>query len=106
MMDGLGSIKCGGVRAFNSSYLIGEGTAINTVSDWIQGYNGNTFTQKYFSVPSGKAIEDLDAGDIDFAIGLPSGYEHVHPPSGAARLSYFRIECRGTAAANAHARIK
>lgn len=101
MIDGLGSIKCGGVRAFNSSYLIGEGTAINTVSDWIQGYNGNTFTQKYFSVPSVKAIEDLDAGDIDFAIGLPSGYEYVHP------RGIFRLECGGTAAAaNARAHLK
>jgi hypothetical protein len=73
MIDGLGSIKCGGVRAFNSSYIIGEGTAINTISDWIQGYNGNTFTQKYFTVPTVTAIDDLSAGDIDFALGLPSG---------------------------------
>ncbi len=46
VIDGLGNIKCGGTRAFDSAYLIGEGVGIHSISDWIQGYNSNTFTQK------------------------------------------------------------
>jgi hypothetical protein len=59
-IDGLGSINCGGVRAFNSSYLIGEGTAVSTIADWIQGYNANTFTQK---VRSGACWAGVRSGD-------------------------------------------
>jgi hypothetical protein len=61
MIDLLGSVECNGNRAFDVTWLIGEGLAFNIYDSWMDNYQSSNILLRYFSKPPSVAIADLDA---------------------------------------------
>jgi hypothetical protein len=45
-VDLVGRIACASERALGTAYLIGQGTSLQAISDWVQAYSSNSFVLK------------------------------------------------------------
>jgi hypothetical protein len=109
VIDQLGSVVCGGSRALgDTAFLIGQGSSLQSVNDWVQTYSSDEFVLKYFtsntvtalnSLAKGTLLQQLNVktglscacpsaptGDLDFALGVKAGY--CLPPS-SSRFRFF-----------------
>jgi hypothetical protein len=50
-VDLVGRINCGGERALSAAYLIGQGTTLQAINDWVQAYSSNSFVLKVLPCP-------------------------------------------------------
>lgn len=61
MVDLLRTITCNGKRAFEQTWLIGEGRAFNVYTDLSNGYPSSSLKLRYFNSSPEVAVSELSA---------------------------------------------
>ncbi len=65
VIDRLGSVVCGGSRALgDTAFLIGQGSSLQSVNDWVQAYSSDKFVLKYFTSNTVTALNSLAKGTL------------------------------------------
>jgi hypothetical protein len=80
VIDRLGSVVCGGSRALgDTAFLIGQGSSLQSVNDWVQAYSSDKFVLKYFTSNTVTALNSLAKGTLLLSetLGRPGSHAHV-----------------------------
>lgn len=61
------SVMCNGVDPLIKNHVVGVGSVLNVLDDWILAFPANDFVQKFFTADTTSSIQLMASGALDFA---------------------------------------